>query len=164
MIVIGECMPSSYEPTSIGHVTLEKVMHRMQPAAAPPSSLSKNHRLVYDVVLECGLGKHVTASDVYAKAAARRPGIGFSTVYRALTRLREHGLIAEVAVPGAPSASYEPIGEPHAHVRCRSCGLIADVDVALPADMLARVASETGFAVKFGTVSFEGACGSCLAR
>ncbi len=64
----------------------------------PP--LPKNYRLIYDIVEASGAGRHLTSSEIYAKARKRRPGIGFSTVYRGLERLRNLGLVSELHVPG----------------------------------------------------------------
>ena len=126
-------------------------------------SLPKNYQLVFDVVQESGLGRHLTMADVFARATERRPGIGYSTVYRGLVRLREMGLIAEIVVPGAESATYEPVGPKHAHVRCIACGAIEDVSYALPARILKTVESQTGFSIDTGNVTFAGRCASCRA-
>ena len=133
-------------------------MRSQGPAESP---LPKNYQLVYDVVTESGLGRHLTMSGVFARAAELRPGIGYSTVYRGLVRLRALGLIAEIVVPGADAATYEPIGPKHAHVRCRTCGRIEDVSYALPPRVLRSVAQATKFAVESGTVTFEGRCANC---
>jgi len=132
-----------------------------QAPAVPP--LPKNYRLIYEIVQESGLGRHLTMSDVFSRASARRPGIGYSTVYRGLIRLRELGIISEIVVPGADSATYEPTGPPHAHVRCRHCGAIEDVAYALPPRVLRNVAVQSGFAIEAGTVTFEGRCARCTA-
>jgi Fe2+ or Zn2+ uptake regulation protein len=130
---------------------------------AAESSLPKNYRLIYDIVQASGPGKHLTMSDVFALAAEQRPGIGYSTVYRGLVRLRELGLIAEIVVPGADSATYEPMGPSHAHVRCVACGSIEDVAYVLPTRILKSVAADTGFAIESGNVTFAGRCKACSA-
>src|SRR5579864_7056882 len=77
-------------------------------AVTSQPSLPKNYRLIYEIVEEGGIGCHLTHSEIYAKARKRRPGIGFSTVYRGLERLRDLGLVSEVNVPGGGAAAYEP--------------------------------------------------------
>ena len=135
-------------------------MTTLAPTEAP---LPKNYRLVFDIVHESGLGQHLTMPAVFARAAERRPGIGYSTVYRGLVRLRELGLIAEIVLPGADAATYEPIAPPHAHVRCRACGRIDDASYALPPRVLRAVAAATGYAIESGSVTFEGRCVRCTA-
>ena len=63
-------------------------------------SLPKNYRLICEIVEKSGAGCHLTPSQIYAKALRRRPGIGFSTVYRGLERLRDLGMVSEVYVSG----------------------------------------------------------------
>jgi Fe2+ or Zn2+ uptake regulation protein len=124
-------------------------------------SLPKNYRLIYDLVRESGRGRHLTPSEIHVKALARRPGIGLTTVYRGLERLRDLGLIAEVSVPGAPAATYEPAGPRHAHFRCTACNAIEDIGFALPKRTIANLASEHGFIIESESVTFEGRCARC---
>ncbi|MGC1379778.1 MAG: transcriptional repressor [Candidatus Baltobacteraceae bacterium] len=125
----------------------------------PP--LPKNYRLLYEIVEESGIGRHLTPSDIYAKALERRPGIGFSTVYRGLERLRDLGLVSELHVPGVDAATYEPSGPRHAHFRCSTCGEIADVAYAIPPRTLKALAQQHGFTIENERVSFEGRCADC---
>jgi Fe2+ or Zn2+ uptake regulation protein len=133
----------------------------MKTRATASVPLPKNYQLVYDVVDESGVGRHLTMPEVFALAAERRPGIGYSTVYRGLGRLRDLGLIAEIVVPGADAATYEPLAPKHAHVRCRECGRIDDVAYSLPPRVLRSVAAASGYAIDGGTVTFEGRCSVC---
>jgi Fur family ferric uptake transcriptional regulator len=123
--------------------------------------LPKNYQLILDVVQESGRGRHLTMNDVFSQTSARRPGIGYSTVYRGLVRLRELGLISEIVVPGAVSATYEPAAERHAHFLCTGCSAIEDVEYALPPRVLRSVADKSGFEIAAGTVTFEGLCRMC---
>lgn len=127
-------------------------------------ALPKNYRLIYDIVEKGGTGRHLTPSEIFAKALKRRPGIGFSTVYRGLERLRELGLVSELHVPGAESATYEPSGPRHSHFRCRRCGQIQDVAYAIPAQRLKALSLEHGFTIENERVIFEGRCNACAPR
>jgi Fur family ferric uptake transcriptional regulator len=131
----------------------------MAPSVQP--RLPKNYQLIYEIVQASGIGRHLTPSDIYAKAHKRRPGIGFSTVYRGLERLRELGLISELYVPGVDAATYEPSGPPHAHFRCSACGAIEDVAYAIPLRTLKTLALQHGFKIASERVTFEGRCAVC---
>ena len=133
----------------------------MESPASAPVRLPKNYQLILDIVQESGRGRHLTMSDVFAQTSARRPGIGYSTVYRGLVRLRELGLISEIVVPGALAATYEPAAERHAHFLCTRCSAIEDVEYALPTRVLRSVADKSGFDIAAGTVTFEGLCRDC---
>lgn len=139
------------------------ILLAMGSPATAPVRLPKNYQLILDVVQESGRGRHLTMSDVFAQTSARRPGIGYSTVYRGLVRLRELGLISEIVVPGALAATYEPAAERHAHFLCTRCSAIEDVEYALPTRVLRSVADKSGFDIAAGTVTFEGLCRDCRA-
>jgi len=124
-------------------------------------ALPKNYRLIYDIVEASGAGRHLTSSEIYAKALKRRPGIGFSTVYRGLERLRDLGLVSELYVPGVDAATYEPAGPRHAHFRCSQCGEIEDVAYAIPSRTIRALASAHGFQIESERVTFEGCCATC---
>jgi Fe2+ or Zn2+ uptake regulation protein len=134
-------------------------VNRSERARAP--SLPKNYQLIYEIVEEGGIGCHLTPSEIYAKALERRPGIGFSTVYRGLERLHDLGLVSELYVPGADAAAYEPSGPRHAHFRCSQCGQIEDVPYAVPARTVKALALAHGFKIESERVTFEGRCAAC---
>lgn len=125
------------------------------------SRLSKNHRLVYDIVQEQGVGRHLPMAELYELARTRRPGIGFTTVYRALTRLRDMGLVAEIALPGADSAYYEIAAPPHAHFRCTECSSVSDVPFSLPEDVITEAANRLNAEITGASVTLQGRCATC---
>jgi len=140
-------------------------MGRILPRAAAvnsaQASLPKNYQLIHDIVDESGLGRHLTPAQIYSKALKQRPGIGFSTVYRGLERLRDLGLISELHIPGADGATYEPSGPRHAHFRCSKCGEIEDVHYAIPPRAIKALALQHGFKIESERVTFEGRCAAC---
>jgi Fe2+ or Zn2+ uptake regulation protein len=125
------------------------------------AKLPKNYQLIYDIVERSGIGRHLTPAEIYTKALKRRPGIGFSTVYRGLERLRDLGMVSELRVPGVEAATYEPSGPKHAHFHCGECGEIEDVAYAISSRTLKALASEHGFTIDSERVTFEGRCARC---
>jgi Fur family ferric uptake transcriptional regulator len=123
--------------------------------------IPKNYHAILDVVRAHGVGRHLTMAEIYAEAARARPGIGFSTVYRGLARLRDLGLVAEILVPGADAATYEPAAPAHAHFRCSECGAIADIDYTLPQRLLRALAGRHDVEIETGNVTFAGRCAAC---
>jgi Fur family transcriptional regulator, ferric uptake regulator len=130
-------------------------------ASDPQAALSKNHRLVYEIVREQGAGTHLAMAQLFELARERQPSIGFTTVYRALTRLRDAGMVMEIQLPGAECAVYEPAAPPHAHFRCSVCGRVEDVVYAVPDGVAVRLANTHGFAVERIDVALTGRCASC---
>jgi Fe2+ or Zn2+ uptake regulation protein len=129
--------------------------------ASPKQPLPNNYQLIFDIIQESGIGRHLTPSDIYTTARKRRPGIGLTTIYRGLERLRDLELVSEICVPGADAATYEPAGPPHAHFRCNRCGAIEDVAYAIPASRIEAVAKQHGFTIDSERVTFEGRCAAC---
>lgn len=123
--------------------------------------LTKNHRLVLEIVRESGFGRHRSASDVYAEAKRRRGGIGHTTIYRSLARLRDLGLVREVMLPHGDSATYEPMGPNHAHFHCTNCGNVQDVQYELPKDGVREIVDTYGVAITNELLTFEGQCAAC---
>jgi Fur family ferric uptake transcriptional regulator len=95
------------------------------------------------------------------RARALQPRIGFATVHRGLTRLHELSAVMKIDVPGEASAVFEPAANPHAHFRCTGCGEIADLEYAVPAQTLRRLARRHGISIEREAVTFTGRCASC---
>ncbi len=123
--------------------------------------LPPNYRTVLDVVEQAGPGSHLTAQEIWLRARALRPRIGFATVHRALIRLHEADAVLKVDVPGGAATIYEPAASQHAHFRCTACGAIADVDFAVPPDTLRDLARRHGVAIEYEEVTFSGRCARC---
>jgi Fur family ferric uptake transcriptional regulator len=129
--------------------------------SASEPRLAANYRLVYDLLRKNGQGRHLSMPEVHALTRAHQPAIGFTTVYRALVRLREMGLVSEIQVPGAENAYYEVAEQPHAHFRCRHCGAIQDVDYRLPEGVVDEIARTYGIEVGDVVLSLHGQCAAC---
>jgi Fur family ferric uptake transcriptional regulator len=142
---------------------MRKILPRKAPVrrAKPARPLPKNYQFIYEIVEASGIGRHLTPSEIYAKALKRQPGIGFSTVYRGLVRLRDLGLVSELYVPGVDGATYEPSGPRHAHFRCSDCGEIEDVAYVIPGRTIRALALQHGFTIAGERVAFEGRCAAC---
>jgi Fe2+ or Zn2+ uptake regulation protein len=124
--------------------------------------LTKNQQIVLAILEAHGVGTHLTAYDLLLRAKKRQPGIGMATVHRAVTQLHKQGLISKVVIPGMDSATFEPAGDPHAHFCCKVCGALEDVDYALPARTLNRLASLLGARLEPEHLTLSGICRKCL--
>jgi Fe2+ or Zn2+ uptake regulation protein len=114
-----------------------------------------------DVIRTPAEHHHRTATEIFDATRARNPEVGFATVHRGLNRLVELGLIARVELPGSDAAFYESDIAAHAHFRCRLCGAIRDLDVALPSDFTARVARDSEVELDEARATFTGVCRTC---
>jgi Fe2+ or Zn2+ uptake regulation protein len=108
------------------------------------------------------LDRHVTAEEVLRRASEQLPGVSLPTVYATLDLLAELGEARRVSVGGP--VLYDPRVEDHAHVRCRACGRVDDLDVPLDAVAALRAARAAGFAAETAELVVEGRCAACAAR
>ena len=146
-----------------GGYPIPKVVSSALPAPSKGEELAlpPNYRTVLEVVEAAGPGSHLTAQEIWVRARAMQPRIGFATVHRGLIRLHELGAVMKIDVPGEASAVYEPAARPHAHFRCASCGVIDDLDYAVPLQAVHALAQRHGIAIERETVTFTGRCAAC---
>lgn len=108
--------------------------------------------------------EHPTADWIHREARLRLPDISLATVYRTLRLLKEKGLIHEFSGGASPSRFDGTLHDPHEHVRCVRCGLVADVDLSETAEIRRTVAKITGFRIERYPLLFHGICADCVAR
>ncbi len=123
--------------------------------------LPPNYRTVLDVVTDAAPGTHLSAQEIWVRARALQPRIGFATVHRGLARLHEIGAVMKLEVPGEASAVYEPATTPHAHFVCSSCGTLADLEFAVAAGVLRSLSDRYGLAIEHESITFTGRCARC---
>jgi Fe2+ or Zn2+ uptake regulation protein len=111
------------------------------------------HRLLRE------LDRHVTAEEVLRRASEQLPGMSLPTVYATLDLLADLGVTRRVSVGGP--VLYDPRTEDHAHVRCRVCGQVTDLDLLLDAAPALSAARAAGFAPDGAELVVEGRCAAC---
>jgi Fur family transcriptional regulator, ferric uptake regulator len=100
-----------------------------------------------------------------------------SSVYRALSDLREAGFLEEFRLPGKRETFYallghgngrrgaEPAGRAgrhhHHHIVCEDCGRVSHLDVCLPPGLTVKIEGASGFRVTGHNLEFQGLCGDC---
>ena len=87
-------------------------------------------------------------------------GGDYSTVFRAVGVLEEQGHVSRVDL-GDGLARYEASGAHHEHVRCESCGQVAEVPGCVLADAAQAIEASTGFQLRGHSLVFSGVCPDC---
>jgi Fe2+ or Zn2+ uptake regulation protein len=123
--------------------------------------LPANYQAVLDVVQAAGPGSHLSAQQIWERARAAKPRIGFATVHRGLARLHRAGSILKIELPGEASTLYEPAVHPHAHFRCTGCGALNDVDYEVPAAATDELGRRHRCTIDAASVYFSGRCAAC---
>jgi Fur family ferric uptake transcriptional regulator len=120
--------------------------------------LTPQRQLVLTAVTELD---HATPEAVHAWVTQRASGVNISTVYRTLELLEDLGLVSHAHLShGAPT--YHAADKPeHIHLICRSCGRITEVEPAVVAPLLDRLAADHGFAADVGHLTVFGVCKDC---
>src|SRR3954466_8383880 len=114
------------------------------------------HRLLRDI------DRHVTAEEVLRRASEQLPGVSLPTVYATLDLLAELGEARRVSVGGP--VLYDPRVGDHAHLRCRVCGRVDDLEIPLDTARALRAARATGFEADGAELVVEGRCEDCASR
>lgn len=103
---------------------------------------------------------HPTADLIYQEVRRELPAISFNTVYKTLEILCQKGMVIKVN-PLHAVARYDGETGRHAHLICRQCHRIIDLDwegsevPALPA------AARQGFQIEHASLTYWGLCPRC---
>ena len=80
---------------------------------------------------------------------------------RALETLTEHGVVSHTHLL-AGTKTYQLVSHAdHAHLVCRDCGAVAELERAIAARFTAEVSGTHSFTVDFGHLSVFGRCADC---
>jgi Fur family peroxide stress response transcriptional regulator len=103
---------------------------------------------------------HPTAEHIYREVRQQLPAISFNTVYKALEVLCLKGMVIKVN-PLHEVARYDGTTTPHAHLICRQCHHIVDLDLD-PETIAGLTPAELhGFQLENLTLTFWGRCPRC---
>jgi Fur family transcriptional regulator, ferric uptake regulator len=101
----------------------------------------------------------LTAQQLYAELHAAGERISQTTVYRALHKLADAGLVHRF--PRAAESAYRACApDPHDHFLCAGCGLVQEHRLAGLADSLAQLQRE-GIQVTSYQIEVHGFCSRC---
>jgi Fur family transcriptional regulator, peroxide stress response regulator len=105
--------------------------------------------------------EHPSAESVYQQVRKRFPMISLGTVYKALEKFHEVGLLQKVSHVTDVTRYDATLTPPHHHLVCVKCQKIQDYhDSSLTEE--ATPAEKNGFKIIGQQVLFHGYCPSCL--
>lgn len=131
----------------------------MRKASDPPTHRHSHQR---DVILEelRAAPTHPTADELYQRVRQRLPQVSLATVYRNLELLAEEGQIQKLELSGQ-QRRFDGEAAGHTHIRCLSCGAVADLDIEPARTPLAEVRACTDYDVTGQRIEFTGRCPKC---
>jgi Fur family transcriptional regulator, ferric uptake regulator len=120
--------------------------------------LTAQRQLVLEAVHELG---HATPEQLHHAVREVAAGVNITTIYRTLELLEDLGLVTHTHLShGSPT--YHPVGEnQHAHLVCRDCGAVGEIEPEMLAPLANDLAKRQGFTLDIGHVALFGTCGKC---
>jgi Fur family ferric uptake transcriptional regulator len=135
-------------------VKLEKKMLKK-----PGGRLTSQRSLIFDIISKGG--GHLDAAEIYAEAWRRMPGISLSTVYRAMSKFKELGLVEECHL-GQEHHHYKTLQNGgHFHLVCLGCGAVIEFEYPLIKRVRDEVDRARGFKIVNAEVNLSGYCSKC---
>jgi len=123
---------------------------------------TRQRALILDVIRNSP--GHVDADDVYRRVAKKNPRISLSTVYRALQKFKEIGIIEQLHF-SEEHHHYEmkPKVE-HYHLVCLDCGAVIEFPYPLVEIVSEKVPAASGFKITGSDVTLTGYCRKCARK
>ena len=114
--------------------------------------LSRQRRYILELLWQ--VQEHLSARDIYDRLNRLGREIGHTSVYQNLEALSEQGIIE--CVERSDGRLYGHISSSHSHVNCTDTRQIIDINIELPAEILAQVEAQTGVKVSDYRIDFFG--------
>ena len=123
---------------------------------APAGCAARRSAAPFSERSEGGPTEHLSADEVYARAAESLPDLSRATVYATLAEFSELGLLSAFGAP--EPVRYETNTTHHSHFHCRLCLRIFDLLSGLqnPGEI-----TDAGFSVERVDTRAEGICAEC---
>ena len=121
--------------------------------------LTRQREVVLGVIRESC--EHLTANEVFAFAKAKLPSISFATVYNSLRFLKDAGHIAEIQF-GNGASRFDRMTSRHDHAICTKCGLLVDIEMEHPLELVNRAAEMSNFQPEYLEFTLRGICPQCV--
>ena len=103
---------------------------------------------------------HPTAGDVLGEVHKQDPTVSRATVFRVLAEAAESGEVQRLILAGSSDCFDVTLGK-HAHMVCRQCGAVSDVELADTTALEQSAVAMTGAWIETCHVQFFGLCPNC---
>ncbi len=111
-----------------------------------------------------GIGRHISAEELYAEVKKINPHVGYATIYRTLRLLKECALVSERHFDEG-QARYETVSERHHdHFICERCGKIIEFENQGIERLQQAVARQIGALLTRHKMELYGLCAECRAE
>jgi Fur family transcriptional regulator, ferric uptake regulator len=135
--------------TSPPIASLEDALNRCQTLGM---RLSHQRRSILELLWD--IQEHLSARQIYDRLNQAGKDIGHTSVYQNLEALSQQGIIE--CVERSEGRLYGHISSSHSHVNCLDTHQILDINIQLPADLIAEVERQTGMKITDYRIDFFG--------
>ena len=114
--------------------------------------LSRQRRFILELLWQAK--EHLSAREIYDRLNHQGKEIGHTSVYQNLEALSSQNIIE--CIERSDGRLYGNISDSHSHVNCLDTNQILDIEVELPADLLAQIELQTGVKITDYNINFYG--------
>ncbi|KPQ35555.1 MAG: Fur family transcriptional regulator, ferric uptake regulator [Phormidesmis priestleyi Ana] len=140
------------QPVAEAVVPIESLDDAIERCQSLGMRLSRQRRYILELLWQ--VQEHLSARDIYDRLNRIGREIGHTSVYQNLEALSEQGIIE--CVERSDGRLYGHISSSHSHVNCIDTQQIIDINIELPAELLAQVEAQTGVKISDYRIDFFG--------
>lgn len=123
---------------------------------------TRPRRLIAERLIELAArGKDFTTDDLWQELRQVEPKLGRATVFRAVEKLVDMGLLDRIEFADGTHRYRVCGGRHHHHLTCTHCHRVVEIDICLPQEQLAVIGEQTNFDIEGHTLTVFGRCEDC---
>lgn len=145
-------MPHAMQPLADTLAPIESLEDAIARCQSLGMRLSRQRKYILELLWQ--EQEHLSARDIYDRLNRLGREIGHTSVYQNLEALSDQGIIE--CVERSDGRLYGHISSSHSHVNCIDTRQIIDIDIELPAEILALVEEKTGVKISDYRIDFFG--------
>ena len=102
---------------------------------------------------------HLSVDDLYELLKRKFHSLSLATIYKNINIMMENSFVSEVKLPEQKSV-YELTKESHAHLQCKNCHTIMDIQLDLD-EVMAEASRLSTFQIESANLVLTGLCEQC---
>jgi Fur family ferric uptake transcriptional regulator len=123
---------------------------------------TRPRRLIAERLIELAArGEDFTTDDLWQELRQVEPKMGRATVFRAVEKLVDMGLLDRIEFADGTHRYRVCGGTHHHHLTCTQCHRVVEIDICLPQEQLAVIGEQTNFDIEGHTLTVFGRCEDC---
>ncbi len=126
---------------------------------------TRPRRLIAERLIELAAnGEDFTTDDLWQELRQAEPKMGRATVFRAVEKLVDMGLLNRIEFADGTHHYRVCDGTHHHHLTCTQCHRVVEVDACLPREQLSAISKQTNFEIEGHSLALFGRCETCRSQ